>query len=221
MTRDFLRTPFISLCLSMLIILAYPILFFSKGDIVILINTHHQTSLDIFFKYITYLGDGVLIAIFLVFLLFVSYKWSILTALSIVVHSILVSIFKRWLYEGLERPTALLKNVEWHYVEGVDVHGANTFPSGHTTTAFAFFAILVVVFHHRHYLFSLIFFLLAFWAGLSRVYLLQHFLVDVYFGSIFGIFSVILSLFIMDKIFDSSKLDKLHRQSLRTLFIKR
>jgi membrane-associated phospholipid phosphatase len=205
----------------MLIILAYPILFFSKGDVVILINAHHQPMLDIFFKYITYLGDGVLIAIVLIFVLFVSYKWSILTALSIVFQSILVSIFKRWLYEGLERPTALLKNVEWHYVEGVDIHGSNTFPSGHTTTAFALFAIMVVVFHHRHYLFSLMFFLLPLLAGLSRIYLLQHFLVDVYFGAIFGIFSVILSLFIIDKIFSSSKLEKLHQQSLRTLFIDR
>ncbi len=186
-----------------------------------LINAHHQPSLDVFFKYVTYLGDGILIAILLVFLLLVSYKWSILAAFSIIFQSVLVSVFKRWIYEGLERPTAFLKNIEWHYVEGVDVHGSNTFPSGHTTTAFALFSILVVIFHYRHYLFSLMFFLLAFLAGLSRVYLLQHFLVDVYFGAVFGISSVILSLFIMDKIFASSKLDKLHQQSLRTLFIKK
>jgi membrane-associated phospholipid phosphatase len=203
----------------MLIVLGYPLLFFSKGELLMLINENHTTFQDIFFKYITYLGDGMVMAVILLILLFYSYKWSILTVFSIIFQSIIVSIFKRWLFEGLQRPTAFLQNVEWHFVEGVDVHSSNTFPSGHTTTGFALFSLLVIVFNNRSYLLSLLFFILAFLVGLSRVYLLQHFVVDAYFGAIIGILSVILSLFLMDRIFTKQKLLALHQRSLSKIFI--
>jgi len=219
MTREFVRSPFVTFSIAMLIVLGYPLLFFSKGELLMLINENHTTFQDIFFKYITYLGDGMVMAVILLILLFYSYKWSILTVFSIILQSIFVSIFKRWLFEGLQRPTAFLQNVEWHFVEGVDVHSSNTFPSGHTTTGFALFSLLVVVFNNRSYLLSLLFFILAFLVGLSRVYLLQHFVVDAYFGAIFGILSVILSLFLMDRIFTKQKLLALHQRSLSKIFI--
>jgi membrane-associated phospholipid phosphatase len=219
MTREFVRSPFVTSSIAMLIVLGYPLLFFSKGELLMLINENHTTFQDIFFKYITYLGDGMVMAVILLILLFYSYKWSILTVFSIIFQSIIVSIFKRWLFEGLQRPTAFLQNVEWHFVEGVDVHSSNTFPSGHTTTGFALFSLLVIVFNNRSYLLSLLFFILAFLVGLSRVYLLQHFVVDAYFGAIIGILSVILSLFLMDRIFTKQKLLALHQRSLSKIFI--
>jgi membrane-associated phospholipid phosphatase len=222
MTKDFFRSPFFAFCLAMLLVLAYPILVISKGEIVMLINEHHHLSLDYFFKYITHLGDGTVMAIILIGLLFYSYKLSILTAFSIIFQSILVSIFKRLLYKGLERPTAFIDGFDWQFVDGVDVHGSNTFPSGHTTTAFALIALLVIVFKNRGYLLDLGFFLLAYFVGFSRIYLLQHFLVDIYFGTIFGILSVVFSLILMDYLFTKQKLDLLHSNSLRnTLFKKK
>jgi membrane-associated phospholipid phosphatase len=217
MTKDLLRTPFMTLCLGMLVILAYPLIVFPKGELVLLINKFHLSSLDALFKYVTNLGDGVVMAVLLVFLIFYSYKLSIVTAFSIIFQSIIVSVFKRWLFAGLERPIAFFgDSYSWNFVDGVDVHSSNTFPSGHTTTAFAFFAILVVIFRNRGMILSLLFFLLAYIVGFSRVYLLQHFVVDVYFGAIFGILSVILALALMDRLFNQDRLNQLHSKSLLT-----
>lgn len=221
MTREFLRSPFIAFCVAMLFILAYPLLFFPKGELVVLINQHHAEGLDLFFKYITYFGDGSIMAILLVVLLFFSYKLSILTAFSILFQSVLVSLFKRWLFKGLERPTAYFDGIDWNFVEGVNVHGSNTFPSGHTATGFALFALLVVIFDNRNYFLSLLFFLIASFVGLSRVYLLQHFVVDIFFGAIFGILSVVMALILMDKLFPKEQLDNLHRKSLLSTIFKR
>lgn len=222
MTKEFLRTPFITLTAGLVIILAYPLLFFPKGELVILINTHHHPSADLFFKYFTHVGDGAVLALFLVLLLFYSYKLSIITALSIVFQSVLVLVFKRWLFHGLPRPTAFFgDDITWHFVDGVDVHGSNTFPSGHTATAFAFFALLVVIFNNRGYVLSLLFFFLAFLVGLSRMYLLQHFMVDAYFGAIFGVLSVVFALLVIDRLFSRDKLNALQQQSLRTTLFKK
>ena len=222
MTKEFLRTPFVTLTVGLVIILAYPILFFPKGELVILINTHHHPAADLFFKYFTHTGDGAVLAVLLVMLLFYSYKLSIITALSIVFQSVLVSVFKRWLFHGLPRPTAFFgDDVTWHFVDGVNVHVSNTFPSGHTATAFALFALLVVIFNNRNYVLSVLFFTLAFLVGLSRIYLLQHFMVDAYFGAIFGVLSVVFALMVIDRLFSRDKLNALQHQSLRTTLFKK
>jgi membrane-associated phospholipid phosphatase len=222
MTKDFLRTPFTTLTVGLIIILAYPLLFFPKGELVLLINKYHHPAADLFFKYFTHVGDGAVLAVLLLLLLFYSFKLSIITALSIVFQSVLVSVFKRWLFHGLPRPTAFLGDeITWHYVEGVNVHGSNTFPSGHTATAFALFALLVVVFNNRGYVFSILFFLLAFLVGLSRMYLLQHFMVDVYFGAIFGVLSVVFALMAVDRLFSMERLNVLQKKSVRSILFNK
>ena len=220
MTRDFLRSPFMAFCVAALVIFAYSVAVIPKGELVILINEHHNPILDQIFKYITHLGDGATMAVLLVGLLFVSYKLSMLAAFSIIFQSIIVSLFKRWLYKGLPRPTAFVEGFDWHFIDGVDVHATNTFPSGHTTTAFALFGLMAVIFANRGYFLNLIFFLLAYSVGFSRVYLLQHFVVDAYFGALFGVLSVVLSLLLMEKLFSENKLNKLHQNSLRGLWGK-
>ena len=57
--------------------------------------------------------------------------------------------------------------------------------------------------------------------GFSRVYLLQHFVIDVYFGAVFGVLSVVLGLFIMNLLFDKMKLDIFEKTSLRTSLKKK
>ncbi len=222
MTKNFLRTPFTTLTVGLIIILAYPLLFFPKGELVLLINKYHHPAADLFFKYFTHVGDGAVLAVLLILLLFYSFKLSIITALSIVFQSLLVSVFKRWLFHGLPRPTAFLGDeITWHYVEGVNVHGSNTFPSGHTATAFALFALLVVVFNNRGYVFSILFFLLAFLVGLSRMYLLQHFMVDVYFGAIFGVLSVVFALMAVEGLFSREKMNALQKKSVRSILFNK
>ena len=86
------------------------------------------------------------------------------------------------------RPKAFLSETiltNLHFVEGVKIYSKFSFPSGHTTAAFCMMFFLSLITPNRY---MKIFF--AFYAslmGLSRVYLVQHFLVDIIAGSIIGI----------------------------------
>ncbi|MCG8305971.1 MAG: phosphatase PAP2 family protein [Cytophagales bacterium] len=222
MTKDFARSNFMILCIGSSIICLYPVVFFPKGEIELLINQNHYPILDLFFKYITHLGDGVFLGILLISLLFIRYSAAILTAFSIILQAVFVSIFKRWIFKGLERPLAFFgDNVDLYLVDGVDVHSSNTFPSGHAATGFALFALVFVLVNNNRQIVSLVLFLLAFFVGFSRVYLLQHFIVDVYFGAVFGVLSVLLGLYFAESIFSGSQWERLTRNSWRTTFKKR
>ena len=222
MIKDFLRSNFIALSLGTSIIFLYPVLFFPKGELELLINQFHNPFLDLFFRYITNLGDGSLFAVLLIGLLFHNYYSSMLTALTIIFQAILVSIFKRGIYKGLERPLAFFnEDVSLNFVEGVDVHSFNTFPSGHTVTAFAIFALLYIVIKNKGVIVSTILFMIAFLVGLSRVYLLQHFVVDAYFGAIFGILSVLIPMYFLEMMFTSGRLKSFENSSLRTTIQKK
>jgi len=217
MTKEFLRSNFIVLCIGAVLIFLYPILVIPKGEIELLINHHHTPFLDIFFKYFTHFGDGTLLAIFLIAMLFYNYSLAILTSFAIVFQSIFVSIFKRWIFKGLARPLGFFdKGIELSFVDGVDVHSTNTFPSGHTATGFALFALLFIVINNRGIIASAFLFLAAFLVGFSRVYLLQHFLIDVYFGALIGVLSAVLGLVTMENIFSENQLHRFKQYSLRT-----
>jgi membrane-associated phospholipid phosphatase len=221
MINDFLRSKFMVLCLGTSIIFLYPVLVFPKGELELLINKFHYPAMDLIFKYITHLGDGSLLALLLVAVLFYKYYTAILVAFSILFQSIIISIFKKGIYKGLERPVAFFdESVSLNFVDGVDVHSINTFPSGHTATGFAIFALLFIIINNRGIAMSTFLFVLAFLVGFSRVYILQHFVIDAYFGAIFGILSVLLGLYFMRILFNDTKLEAFKTSSLRTTFKK-
>jgi len=66
----------------------------------------------------------------------------------------------------------------------------NSFPSGHTVTAFSAAVVLSYVSVNKRY--GFIFLLLAIGVAYSRMYLSQHFFEDVTAGSILGTFSTIM-----------------------------
>ncbi|NJN27380.1 MAG: phosphatase PAP2 family protein [Cyclobacteriaceae bacterium] len=220
-SKAFYRSGFFALMLGSGIILLYPVLVFPKGELELMINQHHFPVLDFWFKYITNIGDGVVMAVLLLVFLFYNYYLALLTLVSIVVQTILVSIFKRWLFEGMERPLAFFgEDAVLNFVEGVAVHSTNTFPSGHTTTGFAVAALAFIAFNSRGHLASIFWFLIAMMVGFSRVYLLQHFVVDVYAGALFGLISVISGLALLPLLFDENKLKRFKSHSLLTLMKK-
>ncbi|MDH5380045.1 MAG: phosphatase PAP2 family protein [Cyclobacteriaceae bacterium] len=187
------KNPFLYLMYALIIVGGVLVIFFNKGDMVLYLNIHHNKIADIFFKYITFLGDGLMLIPFFLILVFRSKKESI-QLLSISLFVLLLSQgLKKSLFSGMLRPTAFLgKDIEWNFVEGVTVVTNNTFPSGHTLTAFAifFFASLLI---NKKWAF-ITGFLLALSVAISRVYLLQHFFIDVYFGAILGVLAVYIGL---------------------------
>ncbi|MGK7393664.1 MAG: phosphatase PAP2 family protein [Candidatus Cyclobacteriaceae bacterium M3_2C_046] len=159
---------------------------FEKGHLVLLLNQHRNAFLDVFFIGWTFLGDGLMFLILVIIFLFIRLYWVVLTALTALVQTVMVHLFKQWLFEDLARPKRFFEGLqELNFIPGVDVHSSNSFPSGHTATAFAVATILILVIRSKFWSVGILF--AAILVGISRIYLLQHFFIDIYFGSAFGL----------------------------------
>jgi membrane-associated phospholipid phosphatase len=156
-----------------------------KQEGVLWINQHHFTWLDQLMVLITTLGAGLLFLPLLVAMLFVRFRYAILTLTVWVGHGILCAVLKRGLFGHLKRPKELIDNSLLHFVPGVEVHSHFSFPSGHTATIFCFAFLLSLFVKNTMATIGLL--LIALAVGYSRVYLLQHFLVDVAAGAVIGV----------------------------------
>ncbi len=164
-----------------------------------MVNQWNSPVFDTFFKYMTHLGDGALFAMVIVILAFVRFRWALYELFAALLTMIFVFIAKQLLFNGMPRPTKYFENHEMlHLVEGVKMHAWNSFPSGHTITAFAIFMILVLVVKKDYYKF--LFVIIAMIAGYSRVYLSQHFLGDIFSGAIIGSLIAVFSCSLVDNV---------------------
>ena len=166
------------------------LLSYSKVDGFILMNPMHHRPLDYFFIAVSYLGDGIFIIALALLLFFLKKRsLSLMIVLSYALSGIFVQLIKYFYHSA--RPGKLLEGMDYHnFVEGVTLHSFNSFPSGHTTSAFALAAVLTFAVKNKNY--SILFLLMAALVGYSRIYLGQHFMVDVLAGSVIGMFSAII-----------------------------
>jgi len=165
---------------------AVVLLITSKTDLHLTINSFHNHFFDIFFFYITYLGDGLIAVLAIIVLLAVKYRYAMIVGLSYGVSSVFTQVLKRTLFEDAVRPKKFFEGMhDLYFVPGIESHLYNSFPSGHATTAFALFFSLALMVNGRGLKFYL--FIIALLVGFSRIYLSQHFFSDVYAGSLIGV----------------------------------
>ncbi|MCE7055713.1 phosphatase PAP2 family protein [Algoriphagus sp. AGSA1] len=175
-----------------------------KGSIELAINDYHHWLADIFFKNITHLGDGVILAVPILLLLFVRYSHAILLFTATMIHLVLVTVGKRILFPGMPRPGEYFKDIDFYTVPGVDIHHWNSFPSGHTTTVFMLACVFAMIFSKKGWI--QVFLLgMAGLVGFSRIYLMQHFYMDVLAGSLLGVWSAFAGRWVTLSYFSSKK----------------
>lgn len=180
----------------------------NHGDIVLWINARHTVQGDFFFKYWTHLGDGVLLAVVALYFLATHLFRFYFMLIAIALQTAFVHIFKQWLYAGEPRPKTFFAEMadQLNMVEGVTVRSYDSFPSGHTASAFTL--AFVLIWASRSVYWRIAFLAAAILVGISRIYILQHFARDVFFGSVFGIMSVLIAWFIMKRQAWNPRLDK-------------
>jgi len=167
---------------------SFLLLSYEKAELHLMLNNYHSPFFDQFFRFATYLGDGVMIAIIAVALLFVRFRYAIAFLIGSLITAGIVNLFKKVLLEDMYRPSKyfeLFENTKLHLVEGVNLHSLQSFPSGHTATAFNVFFFLALVIKKPALKFVM--FLLAITVAYSRVYISQHFLIDITVGSIIAV----------------------------------
>jgi membrane-associated phospholipid phosphatase len=189
---SFLKEQFYFLLgLFLLLSIGFILLFnINKGDELVFFSQNRTVTANFIFSTTNYLGEAYLYVIFCLFFIF--YKnWIkailvLLTGLTAMAFSqILKNYFGHerpiiYFNETIKQPDALIP------VPGVEFVSSYTssFPSGHTTAAFALFSLLA--FFTTKSSQKTIWLIPASMAGMSRIYLGHHFLEDVVAGAVLG-----------------------------------
>lgn len=172
-------------------------------------NQFHNLTLDFFFKYWSSVGNGFIFVFLIAAFLFYRYYYVILTLVIILIQTLVVQVLKMVIFRYLDRPILIFRNIPGiHYVEGVSMHLYQTFPSGHSATAFSVATLLALAVKNKKL--SLVWYSLAILVAISRVYLLQHFFIDTYSGALIGILVAGVSWYLL-KILGALKSEALNR----------
>jgi membrane-associated phospholipid phosphatase len=188
--------------LTLLLVVCGMLCLYPKLELHLLLNSWHTSLQDTFFKYYTMIAEGPIYALALLPLLWKQIRLTLFMGLCELTGGALLQLLKHTLC--LERPICAferLSDTALPMVAGVDMHYGNSFPSGHASTFFVFctcFALFLAYRRQRNsetrqplgtiffHLSLLSLLTLAVLGAFSRVYLSQHFLIDVCVGSVIG-----------------------------------
>ena len=158
------------------------------------INQFTSNSLDHIMKYTTHLGDGfVMLALIGVFF-FISTRYFLNFLLTGIF--LLPSVYFLKNFFAHPRPLSVFADAERLHELYVPLQeyinmAPTTFPSGHASVSFAMGVTLALL--SQQVAQQFLWLLLAAFVSASRVYLSQHFLEDVIFGSFLGSFAALIA----------------------------
>ncbi|MCU0423022.1 MAG: phosphatase PAP2 family protein [Bacteroidia bacterium] len=152
------------------------------------VNKFHSPIIDTIAKYGTHIGDGwfALPILLLLLSLHKNIKTLIIHTCVLYIPALITQLLKHTWFKEAKRPMAKLANQELiHLVEGVEIHINNSFPSGHSTSAFALF--LLLSYQTKQASLQTLCLIFAVAVALTRVYLMQHFFEDIFAGSMIAV----------------------------------
>lgn len=152
-------------------------------------NRVHAPFLDGLFRIWTFLGSGVGALIIILITLLARIRFTLSLFAGYAISGIAVQLMKRLLFSHAARPVKYfeLREVDFdlYLVPGVELHSWHSFPSGHSATAFALFFGLSLILRMKWMQLTAL--MLAVGVAYSRIYLSQHFLMDVVGGAVIGL----------------------------------
>ncbi len=180
---------------GLVLVVSYP-----KADLHLAINQWHSDFFDTFFKYVTWLGNGWVVFLLSLVFLFVQVRQTVVFLVGNLLITIFVQVGKHLIFPAALRPVAYFKGIyALHLVDGVVMHAYNSFPSGHSATAFGIFVLLISLTKNRGLKF--LWLMVALLTAFSRVYLSQHFMADILAGSLMGTFVMFFTVYYFDRYF--------------------
>ena len=190
---------FLSLSLILVAVLGLALLYIPKGELHLLLCTRHTPARDIFYRYYTTIAEWLPYVVCVALILFARIGDGIFASSAMILSALSTQVLKHlvnaprpltWFAEHMpESPLPL--------VEGVRMNLWHSFPSGHTTSFFALALVTSILITSRtshssytsctSFLLQTLLFALAVLGGYSRIYLSQHFALDVFAGILVGI----------------------------------
>jgi membrane-associated phospholipid phosphatase len=160
---------------------------FGRFDQMRIVNDWHVYKLDYLFRLLSFAGE-LLIPVLVLILFFVKKRaWVKPFLISYASSTLIVQGLKHLIFPADLRPYAFFKSLDfnWYLVPGVDINEYFSFPSGHTAAAWFCFVWIALYVNKRWT--GVLMAILACGVGISRVYLFQHFPMDVLAGAFIGI----------------------------------
>ncbi len=210
---------FLGLSLLLIAVLAAAVTIVPKGELHLLLCDRHSAGRDVFYRYYTQVGEWVPYIV-CIGLLIHRLSTAVFTTACVLLSGAATQIIKRIV--DAPRPLTWFAehypDVQLPLVDGVHMSRFFSFPSGHTTTFFAFFFALSIIVSHSSFasrkpmaagVLQMFFFCCAALGGYSRIYLSQHFAADVLGGMCIGlvITGMLYPLFLR---FEQEKWGKMH-----------
>jgi|LakMenE01Jun11ns_1017448.scaffolds.fasta_scaffold9906544_2 membrane-associated phospholipid phosphatase len=179
-------------CLCMVVLLST-----TRLDQMTWVNSHHALWADYTFRFFSSLAEVFLPIAFAFYLYLRKRSYLKPFLVSYAVSTLIIQGLKHAVFSHALRPIAYFANLHlsWYLVPGVDVHTNNSFPSGHTSAAWFMFFWFALLGKSR--LWGLFMALIAIGVAYSRLYLMQHFPIDVTFGAGIGFLSSALVYYFM------------------------
>lgn len=175
------------ICHLALALLVLPLLiFYKKDESLLFINGHYSSFLDTFMYHITRLPEIAYILFVIALGLFTQKRFFLAVVIGMAICGLTIVLNKYLIFADAPRPFRYLEDqqIMFHHVAGIQHHKNGSFPSGHTMSAFCSLALAAFISNNK--LMQFFFFLLAAVSGYSRVYVAQHYLIDVYAGALIG-----------------------------------
>jgi membrane-associated phospholipid phosphatase len=177
------------------------------------LNAYHPFLLNVFFINYTFIGDGIFALCLIAAILFYFKRKQQGLALlySFLISGLIVQLIKNLV--DSPRPKLFFEAGQYlHFIDGVSLANNSSFPSGHTATAFAIATVMVMMMKDKSW--QLLILIAAVLVGYSRIYLAQHFLLDVIIGAVIGSTSGIAAVYLAQNIKGLKRsFKKMHRLS--------
>ena len=188
--------PFLAPTLVLALILAVALLTIPKAELHLLLCQHHTPFLDAVVPVFSDLVDWLPYLV-VVLLLFYRAGWATFLASNLLLTTLIVQPIKHIVHAP--RPlTWFAENcpdISLPLVEGVKMNLWLSFPSGHTTTFFVLFFSLSIILCAENIkgknILSFICFLCATFGAYTRIYLSQHFKMDIFAGILIAVCSTL------------------------------
>lgn len=188
---------YLFLCTLFFIAGALILLFTKRGDVVLFINRYSRIEWDPAVEFFTNIGLGSYMAFASLFLGFCKLRHTVTALLNLALIGFFTNVLKEMFKGVFTRPLHYFLYDDFtRFIYTADLNYFSSFPSGHTMTIFGMLAFIAFLANKRSV--SVFLFILSLLVGFSRIYLLQHFFVDVYAGACLGIFSLLLTIWITE-----------------------
>ena len=196
--------PFLVPTLVLALILAVALLIVPKAELHLALCQPHTTFLDTIIPFFTNLVDWLPYLI-VVLLLFYRAGWSTFLASNLLLTTLIVQPIKHIVHAP--RPLTwfaeYMPDITLPLVEGVRMNHWLSFPSGHTATFFALFFCVSIILCAENvkgkYILSFLCFLCASFGAYTRIYLSQHFALDIFAGILIAVCSTLILYFFLVK----------------------